>query len=130
MDRVGLADRRRLNAAYYPPREGYPNGNIGFYTAGQYIFFRPVPKAAFDAKLWFIPRAVNMVDETDVPDAPEEFHELICDFAAMRILGKSGESIFAELKDLFSVQMQVFLETVGHRVYEPEQMTIYEDEGY
>lgn len=131
VDRLNVSNDNRYADSFYPTREGYV-GRFGYFTAGLYIYIRPTPKDAFDVRLWFIPKAITLSSDTDVPESPEEFHELIADFASMRVLGKSGEGIYKELQDMFTLQLNTFIETVGHRNQEAQQMVItdYGDRGY
>jgi hypothetical protein len=56
---------------------------------------------------------------------PVIFHELISEFAAIEILRASGEGIYSERAQGFSVELQNLMETIETRDQEPEQMNIY-----
>lgn len=131
VDRLNISNDNRYADSFYPTREGYV-GRFGYFNAGNYLYIRPTPKDAFDVRLWFIPKAIQLSADVDVPESPEEFHELIADFASMRILGKSGEGIYKELQDMFNLQLSTFLETVSHRNQEAQQMVItdFGESGY
>lgn len=130
MQRVERKNRNRNASTGAAPYlyEGY--GQFGYFTNKDYIYVVPVPTSGFSMRPWIIPRAEGLVDTTDEPDAPEEFHELIADFAALRILGKSGEDIYKEMKDMFNLQLVTFLETIGHRDHEAPTMVITDPPGY
>lgn len=111
---------------FYPIREGRDQG-FGYFDAGLKIYLRPVPDSGFDMRLWFIPRATTLVDDTDVPEVPEEYHELIAEYAATQCLRKSGNDQWNESLSLFTLELNNMLETVTHRVQEPEQIMVTDD---
>lgn len=131
VDRINVANDNKYADSFYPTREGYV-GRFGYFVAGQFIYIRPTPRDAFDVRLWFVPRAVDMAADADLPSSPEEFHELIADFAALRVLGKSGEGIYKEIRDVFNLQLATFMETVTNRNQEAQQMVItdFGESGY
>lgn len=111
---------------FFPIREGRDQG-FGYFLAGNKLYLRPVPASGFDLRLWFVPKTVKLVNDTDTPETPEEYHELISEFAAIQCLRKSGEAIFKESMDLFNAELQNMLDTVEFRSYEPEQMVVTDD---
>jgi len=114
---------------FYPVREGRDQG-YGYFIAGTKFYLRPVPESAFDMRLWFIPRVTALVLTTDVPELPEEYHELISEYACMQILRKSGEGIYKESLDLFNGELKMMIDSSIHRSFEPEQMTITDDQDF
>lgn len=108
---------------YYPVRPGY-SPSFGYFVAGSQLHLRPVPQSAFTVRIWFIPRATAMAITTDTPTVPEEYHEMIAEYAAIQCLRKSGEGIFSEAMTLFNNELQNMLETVENRDHNSEQMVI------
>lgn len=111
---------------FYPARQGYDLG-FGYYLAGSKIYLRPVPSSGFDMRLWFIPQSTTMALDADNPSVPEEYHELIAEYAAIQMLRKSGEGIWKEATDLFNQELQHMLDTIEYRSQEAEQMVITDD---
>jgi hypothetical protein len=114
---------------YYPVREGRDQG-FGYFVTGSGLILRPVPQSGFDLRMWFIPKCTALVDNDDTPDVPEEYHELIAEYGAIQCLAKSGEPIWKERMDTFNLELSNMLETVTHRVQEPQQMVITEDDDF
>lgn len=123
-------DRQNINSdrfdTYYPIREGFVPA-FGYNIAGNQIHIKPVPASVYSVRLWFVPRATALVLTTDVPDVPEEYHEMVSEYAAMQILRKSGEGIYKESMDVFNLELQNMLETVEIRDQQSEQMVITDD---
>lgn len=99
---------------------------FGYFIAGNKIFLRPVPKEQFSVRLWFIPRFTALVDATDEPGIPEEYHELASEYAAIQCLRKSGEPIWKESLDVFNIELLGMIESAEIRDQQPEQMAITE----
>jgi hypothetical protein len=114
---------------FYPIREGRDQG-FGFYIAGDKIYLRPLPSGPFDIRLWFIPRTNTLTLATDVPVLPEEYHELVAEFAAIQMLRKSGEGIYRESIEQFQLEMKSMVDTSIHRNFEPEQMIVSDDSDF
>lgn len=129
MKRVQRKARNQFSSFNAPSLYGTA-GLYGYYSNKDYIYLVPTPQSAFTVRLWGVHRESDLSSTTAIPDSPEEFHELIADFASMRCLGKSGEGIWKEIKDLFELQLSTFLETVGHRDEEPESIIMYEEENW
>lgn len=114
---------------FYPLREGYVPG-FAYFIAGNQLHLRPVPSQIFSLRLWFIPRATALVNPTDTPTLPEEYHELIAEYGAIQNLRKSGESIWKEAMDIFNIELANLLETIEMRDQNSEQMLITDDSDY
>jgi hypothetical protein len=127
MERVNISNHRLDE--YYPVREGYRPG-FGYFIAGSNIYFRPVPAEAFSIRLWFIPRFVDLVAVDSIPAIPEEYHELIAEYASLQCLRKSGEPIWREANEMFTLELNNMLETIEVRDQQAEQMTITDDVDY
>lgn len=114
--------------AFYPPREGWgPGPGFGYFVAGNKLFLRPTPVQAFSMRLWYVPRVVLMSATTDVPGIPEEYHDLIAEYAAIQMLSKSGEGLFVERQKSFEFQMQNMIENIEIRNQQSEQMLITDE---
>jgi hypothetical protein len=111
---------------FYPVREGRDQG-YGYFVAGNKIFLRPVPSGGFDMRLWYIPKVTTLVNTTDVPGIPEEYQELVAEYASIQCLRKSGEGIYKEAMDLFNIELGNLLDTISHRVQEPTQMMVSDE---
>jgi hypothetical protein len=127
MDRLTPGNDRR--GEYYPPRYGYPPA-YGYEYLGSSIYFKPVPGEAFQVRLTFVPKFLTLVDVTDVPAFPDEFHELACEYAALQCLRKSGEGIYRESMELFQIELQNMLDTCAYANQQGEQMIITDDPVY
>lgn len=124
---VNLANDRL--DSYYPVREGYVPG-FGYFVAGNNIYLRPVPQQSFEMRLWYVPRPVTLTLDADIPSLPEEYHELIAEYAAIQMLAKSGEGIWRERSDLFKLELENMLETIEVRDQNAEQMVITDDTDF
>lgn len=127
LDRTNISNNRLDE--YYPIRDGYRPG-FGYFSAGGSIYLRPVPTDAMAIRLWFIPRPDDLVGDNDTPVVPDEYHELIAEYAAIQALRKSGESIWKESNDLFVLELNNLLENIEIRDQQAEQMTITDDVDY
>lgn len=114
---------------YYPVREGYIPG-FGYFLAGTKIFLKPVPDSVFTVRTWHVPRATQMSAGSDTASTPAEYDWLLEDYAARRVLAKSGEGIWQELREIWEQELENMLQTVDIRVQEPEQMVIYDDDDF
>ena len=110
----------------YTDRWGWEPG-FGYYIAGSYLYLKPVPAGAFDLRMWIIPKCADMALDADTPAVPSEYHELVAEYGAIQCLAKSGEDIWKERMDTFNLELANMLETVTHRVQEPQQMVITEN---
>lgn len=114
--------------AFYPPREGWgPGPGFGYFVAGNKMFLRPTPTNAFSIRLWYVPRVAALSATTDVPTIPEEYHELIAEYAAIQMLAKSGEGLFVERQKSFEFQLQNMIENIEMRNQQSEQMLITDE---
>lgn len=114
---------------FYPVRDGYTPG-FGYFVAGNKIYLKPVPSQVFSVRIWYIPRITALSGEADVPSVPEEFHELIAEYAAIQVLRKSGEPIWRESIDTFKLGLDSMLDAVQHRDQQPEQMVISDSRDF
>lgn len=111
---------------YYPLREDLLH-KVGYFLAGNNIYFRPVPAEAAEIRMWFVPRVTALASASDIPGIPNEYHELLSEYAAIQCLRKSGEGIFAESYKIWDQELKNMLETVEVRDQQPSQMMITED---
>lgn len=114
--------------AFYPPREGWgPGPGFGCFIAGNRIYLKPTPTQDFNVRLWYVPRGTALVNDTDVPAIPEEYHELLSEYAALQVLAKSGEGLFVERAKSFELELSNMLETIEIRNQQSEQMIITDE---
>lgn len=111
---------------YFPLREGYTPG-FGYFIAGNQIGIKPVPSQSYQIRIWFVPNAVELLLDADVPVIPEMYHELISEYAAIQCLRKSGEPIWRENDEMFKLELSNLIETIEIRDQSPEQMVITDD---
>ncbi len=111
---------------YSPLREDSLH-RVGYYVTGTTLVFEPVPTESVETRLTFVPRVTALVAVTDVPGIPEEYHELISEYAAIQMLRKSGEGIFTESYKIFTDEVKNLLQTVVQRDLQPSMMTITDD---
>jgi hypothetical protein len=121
MDRLNMNSDRYDE--YYPIREGYVP-TFGYFIAGSQLHIKPVPASAYSVRIWFVPRGTILSADSDIPDVPIEYHEMIAEYAAMQILRKSGEPAYKETVEVFNIELQNMLETVEIRDQQAEQMVI------
>ncbi len=114
---------------YYPLREDQLH-KTGYFLTKDKIFFRPVPTRADQVRLWYIPRPTAMSADSDEPVVPEEYHELLAEFAAIQCLRKTGEGIFTESMTIWKEEMDMMLESIENRDQQAKQMVITEDFEY
>lgn len=115
----------------YPLSVNYITGNnfssgLSFFVAGNSLGLRPVPAAAFDLRLWYVPYATELALDADVPAIPLPYHRLIAEYGAIQCLAKSGEGLWRERSETFRVQVDAMLQTIGSRTQGAEQMLITE----
>lgn len=116
---------------FYPPREGYgPGSAYGYFIAGNKIYLRPVPTQAFSLRIWYVPRVTALSADSDIPGIPEEYHELLAEYAAIQIISKSGEGLYAERSKSFDLELGNLLETIEVRNQQSEQMVITDDYSF
>lgn len=78
---------------------GYNYGNLSNGEPWNYVINKdtfslyPIPDSAFTLRLWYAPRVSDMDDDSDVPDAPEDYHEYIAILAARDGFLRDGRSI-------------------------------------
>jgi len=116
---------------YYPLRNDLLYRS-GYYVAGNNLYIQPVPTEALQIRLHFIPRVTALAVNTDIPGIPEEYHEILAEYAAIHMLRKSGEGIFNESYKIWMDELKNLLSTVAIRNTQAGQMTITEnyDEYY
>jgi hypothetical protein len=102
------------------------NQTFGYFVAGDQIHLRPVPTSVFQLRLWFVPQVTEMSLDADTPGIPSEFHELISEYGALQCLRKSGEGIYKENFEAFTMDLNNLIETIEIRDQQPEQMTVTE----
>lgn len=100
--------------SYSPLREGYLP-HFGYFIAGNNIYFKPVPSQEFTVRIWDVPKFTTLADADDEPLFDNDWDDLVCELAALDLLGTSGEPIFAERFKLYELQMGLLDETAGHR---------------
>jgi hypothetical protein len=109
--------------SYYPQREGYLP-YFGYFLAGEKIYFRPTPRQSFTVRLWDIPRFTSLSADSDTPPFEEDWDELVCELAALDLLGTSGEPIFQERFKLYQEQMGLLNDTATHRDQRAQTMVM------
>lgn len=126
---------QRLNLVNDRPEAYYPRLYadslfFGYFLGSGQIHFKPVPRSPYDVRLWFVPRFTAVTLPADVPSIPEEYHDLIAEYAAIQCLGKSGEGIFTERQKIMEMELENLLSSIGHRDQASEQMTVTDHEDY
>lgn len=126
---------RRANIANYDFSSRVPAFSAGFYNysyyiAGNKLGLRPIPSDANQTiRIWYVPFIPTLVDDSDVPEIPLIYHDLIADFAAIKCLSKSGEGIYKEKFSEFSLSLQNLIDTIESRDQQSEQMALMDDDG-
>lgn len=62
--------------------------NVRFRIVGNQIFLTPPPDQATEMRLWYIPKAVELVNDTDTFDDINQYTEFVIVEAAIRVLDK------------------------------------------
>lgn len=127
MERLNISNDRLDD--YYPVREGY-SPSFGYFVGGNKVYLRPVPTTAFSVRIWFVPRVTVLSAGSDIPGVPDEFQELIAEYAALQCLRKSGEGIYKEASDIFQLELQNMIENIEVRDQQAEQMVITDDSDW
>ncbi len=68
-----------------------------------------------------------MTEDSDSPDIPEMYHDMIADYAAIKCLSKSGEPIYKEKMEEFNISLNNLLDTIESRDQQAEQMVFSDD---
>ncbi len=110
--------------------DGNPVCSKGYFLSSNALYFYPVPTTVYQVRLWMVLRISALVNPSDVPAIPEEFHDLISEFASIQCLRKSGETIYKEAMDVFNLELTNMIGTIDHRDLEPETMNITDDEDH
>lgn len=128
--RIRKANIANQDYAAQSPRSRYGYYDFQYYIAGSKIGLRPIPSGATNTiRLWYVPFVALLVDDTDVPEIPIIYHNLIADYAAIKCLSKSGEGIYKEKFAELNLSIQNLLDTIESRDQQAEQMT-FTDEDY
>ena len=101
--------------------------NFQYFVAGNQIHLRPVPQTGVQVRIWFVPQLTALALAADVPVIPDEFHDMLADYAAIQCLAKSGEGIYSERLSLWNQELQNLIENIEIRDQQPEQMVITEN---
>lgn len=116
-----------------PIPDGY-SPRFGYFPTRDYLWLKPVPTQVFQVRLWFVPKFTPLSADSDTPITPDEYDDLISEFAAIQALRTSGEPIYKESMEIFNLELNNMLDNVNFRDHEPEQMVITDDdfecEGY
>jgi len=83
---------------------------VAYYMQQNNIMLVPTPDAAYDIHLEYAYYVADMASDSDVPDAPAQFHEYIAVLATRDCLIKDGrplEPITAKLKDYETLLKQI-----------------------
>lgn len=126
---------RRVNIANYDASARSPallSGNgfsFGYYIAGSKIGLRPIPSAQTQTiRIWYVPFIPLLALDVDSPEIPEMYHDFIADYAAIKMLSKSGEGIYPEKMGEFNISLKNLLDTIESRDQQAEQMTFLDDD--
>src|SRR5690606_18558348 len=74
----------RLRPIGRPPRSGDLGTSMAFYLEGNRIYYIPAPTAPGERRLVYMYVPAAMVDDDDVPDIPERWHDLLWLYAVAR----------------------------------------------
>lgn len=93
-------------------QKDYVGQNTG--TPAAYIFKNnrisvfPAPNLALTMRLYYTYKIADMIDDFDVPDMPEEYHEMLCILAAIDAYLKDGRdaSLLVAKKDEYIERMR------------------------
>jgi len=69
--------------------------NLQYRVVGNEIFFIPIPQGGQTIRLWYIPRMVELLQETDVADGVSGWDEYIVVDAAIKALQKEESDVTA-----------------------------------
>jgi hypothetical protein len=79
------------------------SGSSEFYTILNNMFkVLPVPSSAWTLRLYYTYRVTDMTQDTDEPDVPEEYHEMVALYAAVDGFlkdGRANETLMAKLAE-------------------------------
>jgi len=107
----------------------YGFSSYQYYIAGSKVGMRPIPSGSSSTvRLWYIPFVATLVEDTDVPEIPLIYHDLISDYAAVKCLSKSGEGIYKEKFAEMNLSIQNLINTIESRDQQAEQMTFTADD--
>lgn len=90
----------------------------------------PVPnEGGVVLRLWYSPRVENMVDDADVPDAPEDYHEFIAIMAARDGFLRDGRSL-TPIESKLAYYEEMLDQTAEDRTDDSPRMVVATPEGF
>lgn len=104
---------------------GYP---AAYYLRKSRIVLLPSPDSTYTMRLNYSYRVADMTLDTDVPDIPEEYHELIAINAAYDCLIKDGRDVSALDRKLKSYEEMMKRDSEDRKIDRPRMVTITESE--
>ncbi len=90
----------------------------------------PIPDNAYPLKLWYEYRVVDMVNDNDVPDVPEEFHEYLAVLAAWDCFIKDdrANTNIQEKKAMYETLLKQMAQDRDESA--PRHVVITQNDGY
>jgi hypothetical protein len=117
-----------LNQQDFLPRDN--SQPSGYYLKRNKITLVPPPDSTDTLRLYYSYRVVDMINDTDVPDAPEEFHQYLAAMATFDCFLKDGrtpEVVVKKMNDLETALKQMANE---RRVDKPRQIVMTGIDNY
>lgn len=108
---------------------GVRSGSSSFYTIIDEKFkLLPIPDAAKTMRLYYTYRVADMSNDSDEPDVPDEYHEMISLYAALDGFLKDGRDPALLMAKIGEYKKQLELDAADRNIDGPRQIVITADD--
>jgi hypothetical protein len=129
-ERIYPITRNEVDVAGYNTSGGSTEGLPYNYVFNKNTFsLYPVPNQSVILRLWYAPRVSDMDDDTDTPDAPEDWHEYIAILAARDGFLRDDRSI-APIGEKLRYYETMLDETAESRSVDSPRMVVATEDGF
>lgn len=97
--------------------------SVYFFKQNRFVLY-PAPNAALTLRMLYSPKVADMVLDTDVPDVPEPYNEMIAVLAAMDCLYKDGRDVSA-LADKRDMYIKMLKDDAAQRSLDESRSVIF-----
>ena len=130
VERIYPITRNEQDVAGYNIQNGSSEGLPYNYLINKNTFsLFPVPNQAVVLRMWYAPRVSDMDSDSDIPDAPEDWHEYIAILAARDGFLRDDRSI-APISEKLRYYETMLDETAESRTVDSPRMVVATDDRF